>query len=277
MTSLQDALRVGSGHPPRHRDRPVAVAPTVVVVGGAGALGSAILEHLLSHRGIGRVRVAVSRGFTVALNGLEPVQVDAMDWRAAADATARPGALLADTALIVFDRPRHANGRERAFVQPRPAELPALAAWLRARSVARLVVVLPHAPASLPEALKHGLANLDEQAVAALGFERLVFVRSAEAPRDARARRWLQRLANTVLAQLRIMVAASQQPVRAPKVAAFVAELLAQLPASAETIRVAPPELVWHAAQLADPAPLVAAWLGQRELPAPPRPKRIVR
>ena len=271
MTLLHEALLAGAARAPGRSAAPAR--QTVVVVGGAGALGSAILERLLGHPRIGTVKVLVSRGFTVALRGLEPVQVEG-DWQT--PPLAPDGAALAGTALIVFDRPRHANGRERAFVLPRPPELPALARWLRARGVARLVVVLPHAPASLPEALKHGLANLDEQAVAVLGFERLVFVRSAEAPHAARARRWLQRLANGVLAQLRIMIAASQQPVRAPKVAAFVVELLAQLPGATGATRIAPPELVWQAAQLADPAPLVAAWLDARELPPLPRPARIL-
>jgi hypothetical protein len=31
---------------------------------------------------------------------------------------------------------------------------------------------------------------------------------------------------------------------------------------------VAPPELVWQAAQMTDPGPLVQAWLDARELPA---------
>jgi len=63
------------------------------------------------------------------------------------------------------------------------------------------------------------------------------------------------------------MVASTNQPVRASKVARFVAELAAQLRDSAPGTRVAPPELVWQAAQLRDPAPLVHAWLAARELP----------
>jgi hypothetical protein len=169
--------------------------------------------------------------------------------------------------VIVFDRARHANGRELAFLRPAPQQLAELARWLHACGVRQLVVVLPHAPAQLPDALKVGLANLDEQAVAALGFEHLVFVRSAEAPADARAALWLQRVANGLLAQLRLMVATPNQPVRARKVAQFVVELLAQLAASAPGTRVVPPELVWQAAQLRDPGALVQAWLDGRTLP----------
>jgi hypothetical protein len=234
----------------------------VLVAGGGGALGSAVLERLLASARFAHVKVLATRGFTVAMHGLEPVVVDAFD--APAGASTVP---LADTALIVFDRERHANGRELAFVRPRPDALGAIAHWLHARGVRRLIVVLPHAPAGLPDALKAGLANLDEQAAAALDFEHLVFVRSAQAAGSVRAKEWLQRLADGVLAQMRMMVAASNQPVRANKVAQFVVELAAQLPASAPGTRVAPPELVWQAARLGDPAPLVQAWLAARELP----------
>jgi len=70
------------------------------------------------------------------------------------------------------------------------------------------------------------------------------------------------------------MIAATQQPVRAAKVAQFVVEVAARLGASSPGTRVAPPELVWQAAQMADPAPLVQAWLDARELPALRAPKR---
>ena len=53
---------------------------------------------------------------------------------------------------------------------------------------------------------------------------------------------------------------------RAAKVAQFVVELASQLPQAAPGTRVAPPELVLQAAQLADPSALVQAWLAAREL-----------
>ena len=39
-----------------------------------------------------------------------------------------------------------------------------------------MAVVLPHHQGTLPDALKAGLATLDEHALAALGFERLHFL-----------------------------------------------------------------------------------------------------
>src|SRR5690349_24248185 len=45
------------------------------------------------------------------------------------------------------------------------------------------------------------LADLDEHAVVELGFDHVVFVRSARAPVAARSNVWLQRVADGVLAQ----------------------------------------------------------------------------
>ena len=257
MSLVQDALRAGHARPPADAPR-----PSVLVVGAGGALGSAVLEKLLAARAFAHVRVAVSQALRVAMHGLEPLRVDTGSFD---EAPAAP--LGADLALVVFDRTRRSNGREDAFVRPPPEALTTLARWLLAGGVRQLVVVLPHSMASLPQALKAGLANLDEHAVAALGFEHVVFVRSAQVPADERASSALQRLADGVLTQLRFMVPPSQQPVRVQKVAAFVVALASHLPTSAPGTRVAPPELVWLAAQASDPHPLVQAWLAGAELP----------
>ena len=257
MTLLDDALRAG------RTTLGETALPSALVAGGGGALGSAVLEALLAGRRFAPVRVLATRALSTAMQGLETIVVD--DFAAAPGEA--DGARIADTALIVFDRARHANGREQAFVRPAPAEFVMFAGWLFARGVRNLLVVLPHAPAQLPDALKLGLANLDEQAVAALGFERLVFVRSAQAPADAGGAPWSQRVANGLLSQLRIMVAATHQPVRAAKVAQFVAALADRLGSCAPGTRVVPPELVWQAAQRHAPGELVDAWLRGDALP----------
>jgi len=264
MTLLNHALRAGRSSPAA-----AAAAPTVLVAGGGGALGSAVLESLLAGRRFAHVKVLATRALTTAMHGLEPVVVEGFD-----NAGEPQGMPIADIAVIVFDRERHANGRELAFVRPQPQELATLARWLHLRGAKRLIVVLPHSPAALPDALKLGLANLDEQAAAALGFEHLVFVRSAQKPGSVRAEQWLQRLADGVLAQMLMMVASSNQPVRAAKVAQFVCELAVQLAASEPGTRVAPPELVWQAAQMRDATLLVQAWLARRELPEVTAPRR---
>jgi hypothetical protein len=262
MLSLDHALSQGL------RGGAAAARPanTMLVIGGGGALGSQVLEALLARRRHAHVKVAVSRTLTTAIRGLEPVVLTSFD--------EPPSGPVADAAVVVFDRERHANGRELAFLQPQPKALPAIGRWLQQGGVRQLIVLLPHTPAGLPEALKQGLADLDEQAVASLGFEHLVFVRTAQAPSGPRAEAWLQRLADGVLAQLRMMVASSNQPVRANKVAQFTVELAALLPSSEPGTRVAPPELVWVAAQGGDVASLVEAWLARRELPEIRSPRR---
>lgn len=255
MNLVDQALHAGG--PPAA----VAAAPRrrVVVAGGGGTLGSALVEQLLGGRAFAALRLLVTRDFHASVAGLEPVVVDDFD-------AARAAAPLADLAIVVFDRERHANGRDAALLRPRPEQLPALAAWLQRQGVRDLLVVLPHAAASLPQALKAGLANLDEQAVAALGFEHLLILRSAERPSEAGSR-GLQRVADLVLAQLRVMTPQNLQPVRAAKVAQLAAALAERLGASPPGTRVMPPEVVWQAAQLAAPQALAQAWLDGRALP----------
>jgi uncharacterized protein YbjT (DUF2867 family) len=221
-----------------------------IVVGAAGALGSAVLEQALA--AFERVRVLVDEPVTAAMRGFDPVPLSTLD-------AGVP--LHADTGFVVFDRERHAHGREAAFHRPQPDALPRLAHALHGAGVRRLIVVLPHAPALLPAALKHGLASLDEHAVAALGFEQLVIVRSAQSPATARAASWLQRVAHAMLAQLHWMVPQQEQPVRAQAVAAFVVELARQLPRARAGARVVPPELVWQAARRKDAREIVEQWL----------------
>ena len=244
---LSQALRGANRMVPATR----APQRELLVAGGGGALGAEVLEQALARGAFGSVQVLATRDFHATTHGLVPIRIERFD--------AEPPAL-PSLAVVVFDRPRHANGRDAAFLRIEPAELPALARWLHAGGVRDLVIVMPHAQASLPEALKAGLASLDEQAVAALGFERLVIVRSARAP-DALASRGLQRVADTVLAQLRMMTPQHQQPLRARKVAHIAVVIARMLGAHAPGTRVLAPEQAWHAAQVADPQPMLADWL----------------
>ena len=241
---------------------------TLLVAGAGGPLGSAVLEHVLASQRFAGVRVLVTQALQTSVKGLETLVVAPFDDERAAG-MAPVLCALADTALVVFDIKRHANGREEAFLRPEPRSLARLAGWLRAGGVRDLIVVMPHNAASLPQALKAGLADLDEHAVVALGFDRVVFVRSARAPNGVRSKLWLQRVADGVLAQLRMMTPQPDQPVRSNKVAQFVSELALQLPGSAPGTRVAAPELVWQAAQHLDAGALVSAWLAGEALPAP--------
>lgn len=262
-TLLNHALRAARSAPP-----PSGRAAELLVAGAGGPLGSAVLEHVLAGQRFARVRVLVTQALHTSVKGLETLIVAPFENDDPAGVAPILPAL-ADTALVVFDVKRHANGREEAFLRPEPRSLPSLAAWLRAGGVRDLVVVMPHNAASLPQALKAGLADLDEHAVVELGFDHVVFVRSARAPTGVRSNAWLQRVADGVLAQLRVMTPQPDQPVRSNKVAQFVSELALQLPRSAPGTRVAAPELVWQAAQHVDAGALVRAWLAGVALPAP--------
>ena len=247
MQIVQDALRAAQ---PR-----IAAPPAArhgLVVGAAGALGSALLECALGG-GFASVRALVTLPMGAALRSFEALPFDG-----AFERPLEPGI---DTAWIVFDRERHANGREDAFYRPQPESLLALARWLHDGGVRRLIVVLPHAPGLLPQALQRGLASLDEHGVAALGFEHLVIVRSAQNATADRGAAWPHRIARLMLAQLRWMIPQREQPVRAAKVAAFAVQIALALEHAVPGTRIVAPELLWQAAQSEDPAALALDWL----------------
>lgn len=253
---IAQALRAGRAPVGRR-----TVGPRVLLAGGGGALGAAVLEGLLAGRAFVDVQVLVRQGLNTALPGLT-----ARAWEAG-QPMALPGV---DTAVIVFDRERHVNGREQAFWRPEPQGLTALATVLRSGGVRHLLIVQPHHDALLPQALKLGLANLDEHSVSAMGFDHLVFMRPAQASRAQRPSHPGDRLARWMLSQLQLMVPQRDQPVRASKVAAFAAHLAAGLAASAPGTRVVPADVVWEAAQARDAGPLAHDWLhGVARAPTP--------
>jgi hypothetical protein len=251
MVAVTDALAALSRKPPRARAAP----RRALVVGAGGTLGAAVLEQLLGTRRFERVGALVTQPLQPALQGFEPVGADAL------------AAFGADTALVVFDRQRHANGREAAFARPEPSALPSLAQALQAAGVRRLIVVVPHTPSLLPMALQQGLAGMDEAAVAALGFEQLVLMRMAQGERAQLELDAPRRLARWMLSQLHWMIPQREQPVRAETVAKVAAALALQLPDAAHATRVVPAALLWQAAQQRDVAALVGEWLSPKAAP----------
>jgi hypothetical protein len=182
-----------------------------------------------------------------ALRGFEPLQKTVLlDAGCGGDGSA---GLQLGAAVVVLERARHSNGRDDAFVQPQPADLLPLAHALHRAGVRSLVVVVPHAPALMPHALAHGLASLDEAALAALGFTQLVLVRAARPGALAPAGSLLQRAAALWLRQLALMVPAGQQPLRVAVLAQAVVSLLRLLPLAAPGTRVLPPSVLWPLAQ----------------------------
>ena len=256
MNLLEHALQ-GARHTSPPADRasllPLQRQTRLLVVGAGGTLGSAILAEALVAGRFARVQALVNGPLLSTLRGFEGLHESVLlgpDW------------LDAESAVLVFERVRHSNGRDEAYVQPAPQDLLAVAQRLHACGVQQLIVVLPHSPALLPQALRHGLATLDEGAVAALGFENLVFVRAAQFGTTAPGGPLLQRLANAWLAQLKLMVPSAEQPLRAVVLARCVVQLARQLPHAPAGTRVLAPETL--AAAATDPLRLEAGlhrWL----------------
>lgn len=225
--------------------------PRLLIAGATGVLGNEVLRRLVGSGRYAGAQVLAREPITAGMRGVQARVVAAAepgDWPPAA----------ADVAVVMFDPPRLFYDRERALWTPAPEQLPALARWLRASGVRTLAVVLPHAPGRLPESLKRGLASLDEQAVAAAGFDRLLILRSAQKPAALRHRNAPTRLAHWMLSVTNYMVPQREQPVRALKVAELLALALRLAPAG---IHVAAPDVVWEAAQ-GNAEAVARRWLG---------------
>lgn len=259
MPSLTRALIGAASAAPS----PAGRADVLLLLGGGGVLGSALLARALACGRFARVQALVAKALASAVRGFEPLPASQLG-----------GRLRADTAVIVFERGRRNNGRDEAFVQPQPAQLLPLATQLHRGGARRLLVVVPHAPALLPQALKAGLATLDEGSVASLGFEHLLFLRTAQASIGPRAAGWAERLAAGWWSQLAWMVAQSEQPVRAQRLAELAVELACRLPSAPPGTRVLPPELLWQAAHTGDAGALLGAWLAGDTLPPMSVPAR---
>lgn len=233
----------------QHQPRPAPITrQTLLVVGAGGALGSAVLAEVLVAGRFQRVWALVAEPLASAVRGLEALPQQRL---------LQDGPLMIETAVIVFDRLRRSNGRDDAFVRPDLTELLPLATALRRRGVRRLMVVVPHAPASLPQALSRGLASLDEAGVVALDFEQLVLLRTPQSMAPPNAGGLVQRFAQWWLSQLSWMVPQRQQVLRLPALARSVAELAQLLPTLQPGTRVIAPETLWSWSQ--DPKGLSSA------------------
>ncbi len=263
MLSPDHALAAAARVPPRSH----AATRRVLVIGAHSALGWAVIEELSTSGRFERVATLVLRPIHAAFHGFVALNDD----------DAALGVFAADTAVVVFDRPRLARrqqqrGNDDVFVHSDPAALPHLARRLRAAGTRTLIVAMPHAPALMPAALQHGLATLDENEVASIGFEQLIFMRMAQqgglsGSVAGEALSPPQRLANWMLSQLLWLVPRSEQPVRLATVAKVAAALTRLAPAASQTTRVLPSALLSQAAQTRHVDTLIQAWLDGAPLP----------
>ena len=229
-----------------HRIRPMhAAKPELLIAGATGVLGNAVLMRL---SGAGRYA-------HTQILAREPMQqgLQAISLQLVADEIEQWPALGAscDVAVVMFEPPRMFYERERALWTPLPAQLLALALWLHTQGVRSLAVVLPHAQGTLPEALKAGLATLDEQQLASIGFDRLILVRSAEKSTAFAPANPLERLAHWMLSIFKFMVPSNELPVRPSKLAEMVDATLQYAPPG---ISVLGPQEVWALSQLDAPS-----------------------
>jgi hypothetical protein len=245
LGALQSALR------PRVAAN--AAKPGLLIAGATGALGSEVLRRLAGSGRFAQAQVLAREPMSTALAQVAIVPAGGADI-AAWPLSPAP----VHTVVVMFEPPRLYHDRERALWTPEPAQLLALARWFRRCGALTLVVVLPHAQGSLPQALRQGLASIDEQAVAALGFERVLLVRSAQKPPPRASRPSLEKLASWMLSILTYMIPASSMPVRPTRLAEFVEAALRVLPPGTH---VAAPELLWQAGQATDMQHVIKAWL----------------
>lgn len=229
------------------------VKPGLMVAGATGALGSEVLRRLAGSGCFAHTQVLAREPMSTGLAQVVIAPVSG------ADIAGWPvSALAAQTGVVMFEPPRLYHDRERALWTPAPGQLLPLAQWLRRCGVQTLVVVLPHAQGSLPAALRHGLANLGEQQLVALGFERVLLVRSAQKQSGTGATGFLQKTAQWMLSVASYMIPATSLPVQPARLAAFVDAALRVLPVGTH---VADPELLSRAAQARDMQGVVQAWL----------------
>jgi hypothetical protein len=214
--------------------------PDLLIAGATGALGNAVMQRLVGTHRFAHTQVLATEPMS---QGMRMVSLHVVSGEIAA--WPQP-AQRSDVAVVMFEPPRMYYERERALWTPEPEQLPALAAWLKSCGVQTLAIVLPHAQGSLPESLKRGLASLDEQALASIGFDRLIIVRSAQKPVALVKTHPLEKLAHWMLGIFQFMVPSSEQPVRPTKLAQMVDALLQTAPRG---ITVLAQEEVWALAQ----------------------------
>ena len=218
----------------------IRLRPRLVVAGATGVLGSEVLRRLAGSGDFAETAVLTTEPMLAGLTQVDMVAVrtgDIDNW---------PVTALGQVGVVMFDAPRLRNDRERVFWTPAPQDLMPLARWLKRCGVTTLAVLVPHQQGRLPDAVKHGLANLDEQAVSALGFERLLLVRSAQKPQAVKQTGLLNKLAASMLSIFGYMLPAAEQPLRPARLAEFIALALQLMPPGTH---IASPELLWRAAQ----------------------------
>ena len=193
-------------------DKPVRVAPTpeAFVAGAVGRLGEALLTALLAGGGYARVHVLTSAPLGSSERRLHGVRGGGLD-----DPALKLPAV--ETAWLIYEQDRLANGRDVAFAKLAPAHIEEDAARLAAAGVRHLVLVLP---LSLVEQLSNSLlaGSALRLALARLPFERVELLHPATDAGPAPAS-LIDRLRRFYFSQLRFMLPDSLHPLTSEQIA----------------------------------------------------------
>ncbi len=232
--------------------------PRVLLAGGAGVLGSVMLERLSGSVHWQDVTVFTQDTLQSSLQNV--LTLPSQDTSSYDEY---------ELGVIVLDQPRNFHERERVFWMPEPQDLLQVALRMQSHRVKTLAIIVPHLQASLPQSLKAGLASLDEQAVSALGFDRLLILRPSRAQHGVGPSQLLPSVAAWMLKQLSFMIPERDRPVRAIKLAAFADEALhAWHTQGSKGTRVIAPEVLWQAAAAQDIHRFASRWAADALSPA---------
>ena len=213
------------------------LAPALLL-GAGGWLGAALLAQLLSSGGFSKVGAWATRALRSSHHSVLGVDIESLG-----------DAWVGGTGFIVLERSGLTGARDAVFGAPQVEDLVRMAQQLHAAGLRRLVVVLPHLPGSLPDALRYGFVDGTEQALSMLGFEQLLLVRSS---RDALAlpegTPWIERFAAAWWSQLRWMLPGEEKPLRSVALARVVVQAACLMKEFTRSVVVLPQALASQAA-----------------------------
>lgn len=234
-----------------------ASKPVLIIAGAGGVLGREVARRLIGSMAFEQTVLLTHRPFHAVMRGVVDHCVNAQN-------PALTPLLKAQVGVMMFEPGNSYYDRERSIWTPAPSQVPALAQWMGACGVRTLVIVLPHQPNRLPQALQQGLASLEEHTIATLGFNTLVILRVADARPQAAVKGNLgERLAAWLLGNLKYMIPSHEMPLRASQLAKVVGLIVQRAQEIDSGTFVAGQALLSQAVR-GDADAIIAAWLGSR-------------
>jgi hypothetical protein len=205
-----------------HIQPPTRKRPVLLIAGAGGVLGREVSRRLIGSMAFEHTVVLTHSPFHATMRGVQGHSVVNNDLKQTPTLDAQVGIMMFEPGNSFYDR-------ENSIWTPDPSQVPALAHWMADCGVRTLVMVLPHQPNRLPLALQHGLASLEEHAIASLAFNTLVILRVADSrPAVAPEGSYGERLAGWLLRNLKYMIPSREMPLRASQLAKVVGQIVQQ-------------------------------------------------